>query len=80
MDFHDEPYYGHDDPDDGDSWVCRSEARAGTTRFYRCATTYIRLHDMRLILAMVFVTPKMDKLAILKRLLSALRLAQTSIK
>ncbi len=33
VDFHDEPYYGHDDPDDGDNWVCRAEARSGTTRF-----------------------------------------------
>jgi hypothetical protein len=33
VDFHDEPYYGRDDPDDGDNWVCRGEARAGTTRF-----------------------------------------------
>ena len=31
VDFHDEPYYGRDDPDDGDNWVCRGEARSGTT-------------------------------------------------
>ena len=41
VDFHDEPYYGCDDPDDPDNWVCRGEARAGTTRFYRCATAYL---------------------------------------
>src|SRR5262245_37148975 len=44
VDFHDEPYYGRDDPDSGDTWVCRGEARAGTTRFYRCATAYLMLH------------------------------------
>jgi putative transposase len=80
VDFHDEPYYGRDDPDDPENWVCRGEARAGTTRFYRCATAYIMLHDVRLTLAIVFVKPKMDKLSILKRLLSALRAAHISIK
>jgi hypothetical protein len=38
IDFHDEPYYGREPSDDDDNWVCRGEARAGTTRFYRCAT------------------------------------------
>lgn len=33
IDFHDEPYYGRDNPDDLANWVCRGEARAGTTRF-----------------------------------------------
>jgi hypothetical protein len=80
VDFHDEPYYGRDDPDDGDNWVCRGEARAGTTRFYRCATAYLMLHDMRLTLAVVFVKPTLDKVAILKRLLSVVCAAQMSIK
>jgi hypothetical protein len=80
VDFHDEPYYGRDDPDDRDNWVCRGEARSGTTRFYRCATAYLMLHDMRLTLAIVFVKPKMDKVIILKRLLNVVRAAQISIK
>jgi putative transposase len=80
VDFHDEPYYGREQPDDPDNWVCRGEARAGTTRFYRCATAYLLLHDVRLTLAIVFVKPKMDKLTILKRLLSAVRAAQIRIK
>ena len=80
VDFHDEPYYGRDDPDDGDNWVCRGEARAGTTRFYRCATAYLMLHDMRLTLAVVFVKPTLDKVSIIKRLLSVVRAAQVSIK
>jgi len=80
VDFHDEPYYGRDDPDSGDNWVCRGEARAGTTRFYRCATAYLMLHDVRLTLAIVFVKPKMDKVAILKRLLTAVQAAQIRIK
>jgi len=80
VDFHDEPYYGCDDPDDRDNCVCRGKARNGTTRFYRCATAYIMLHDVRLTLAIVFVKPKMDKVAILSRLLNAVRAAQISIK
>jgi hypothetical protein len=80
VDFHDEPYYGRDDPDDGDNWVCRGEARSGTTRFYRCATAYLMLHDVRLTLAVVFVKPKMDKVVILKRLLNGVRAAQLRIK
>ena len=80
VDFHDEPYYGREQADDPDNWVCRGEARAGTTRFYRCATAYLMLHDVRLTLAVVFVKPKMDKVAILKRLLSAVQAAQIRIK
>ena len=80
VDFHDEPYYGGEQLDDPDNWVCRGEARAGTTRFYRCATAYLMLHDLRLTLAVVFVKPKIDKVVILKRLLSALRAAQIRIK
>lgn len=80
VDFHDEPYYGREAPDERDNWVCRGEARAGTTRFYRCATAYLMLHDLRLTLAIVFVKPKMDKVAVLKRLLSAVRAAEISIK
>ncbi len=37
IDFHDEPYYGRCDMHDPDNWVCRGEAQAGTTYFYRCA-------------------------------------------
>jgi hypothetical protein len=80
VDFHDEPYYGHETPDEPDTWICRGEARQGTTRFYRCATAYLMLHDVRLTVAVVFVKPKMDKLTILKRLLSVVRTAQISIK
>jgi hypothetical protein len=80
VDFHDEPYYGRDDPNDPDNWVCRGEARAGTTRFYRCASAYLMVHDVRLTLAVVFVKPTLDKVTILKRLLSVLRAARIGIK
>jgi len=80
IDFHDQPFYGCDDPDDHENWVCRGEARAGTTRFYRCATAYILLHDLRLSVAVVFVKPTMDKLTVLERLLCAIKRAGLTIK
>jgi putative transposase len=80
IDFHDEPYYGHDDPDDPDNWVCRGEARAGTTRFYRCATAYVLVRDARLTIAVVFVKPKMDKVTILERLLRTVKRAGLALK
>ncbi|HKH21203.1 MAG TPA: hypothetical protein VKB53_10055 [Gammaproteobacteria bacterium] len=80
VDFHDQPYYGHDQADAPDTWVCRGQARALPTRFYRCATAYLILHDLRLTLAVVFVKPTIDKVTILKRLLSALPTAQIRIK
>jgi hypothetical protein len=80
FDFHDEPYYGRSDADDPDTWVCRGEARAGTTRFYRCATAYVLLHDVCLTVAVVFVKPGMDTLTILKRLLHAVQQAGLALK
>jgi Transposase DDE domain len=80
IDFHDEPYYGRDDPHNPENWVCRGEARAGTTRFYRCASAYLLLNDVRLTVAMVFVKPSMDTHTVLKRLLGAVRQAGVRLK
>ncbi len=73
VDFHDEPYYGQFDPDDPDNWVCRGEAQAGTTSFYRCATAYVMQRDARFTLAVVFVKPGDDKVTLLDRLLTHVR-------
>lgn len=80
IDFHDEPYYGRDDPDAPENWVCRGEARAGTTRFYRCATAYLLLNDVRLTVAVVFVKPTMETRTVLARLLCAVRQAGVPVK
>jgi len=80
VDFHDEPYYGRSEADDPDNWVCRGEAKSGTTRFYRCATAYLMQRDVRLTLAVVFVQPSMDKVTVLKRLLRAVQAAGVTIK
>jgi putative transposase len=70
LDEQDEPYYGRCDPDEKQNWVCRGEARAGTTYFYRCATAYVMLHDRRLTLAVVFVKPGDAPLTIVERLIT----------
>lgn len=70
VDLHDEPYYGRSDSDDPDNWVCRGEARAGTTHFYRCATAYVMLHDTRFTLAVVFVKPTVPLVVVLEQVLS----------
>jgi DDE family transposase len=80
VDFHDEPYYGRCDASDPDTWVCRGEAQAGTTSFYRCATAYVMQRDVRFTLAVVFVKPGDDKVALLRRLLSYVRQAGVRIR
>jgi hypothetical protein len=81
FDLHDAPYYGKDDdPDDPDCWVCRGEARAGTTRFYRCATAYVMHKDVRFTLAVEFVRPGNDLIKILKRLLRRVKALKIRLK
>jgi hypothetical protein len=81
FDLHDVPYYGKDDdPDDPDCWVCRGEARAGTTRFYRCATAYVMHNDVRFTLAVEFVRPGEDLIKILKRLVRRTKALKIRLK
>lgn len=80
IDLHDEPYYGQDDRDDPDCWVCRGEARAGTTHFYRCATAYVMHRDVRFTLAVVFVHPDNDLRWIVRQLCRRVKTLQIPIK
>jgi len=81
FDLHDAPYYGKDDdPDDPDGGVCRGEARAGTPRFYRCATVYVRPKDVRFTLAVEFVRPGEDLINILKRLVRRVKALNIRLK
>jgi len=81
FDLHDVPYYGKDDdPDDPDCWVCRGEARTGTTRFYRCATAYVMHKDVRFTLAVEFVRPGEDLIKILKRLVRRTKALKIRLK
>jgi len=81
FDLHDAPYYGKDDdPDDPDCWVCRGEARAGTTRFYRCATAYVMHKDVRFTVAVEFVRPGDDLIKILRRLVRRTKALKIRLK
>ena len=80
IDLHDEPYYGQTSPDDPDCWVCRGEATAGTTRFYRCATAYVMHRDVRFTLAVVFVQPDNDLRWIVQQLCRHVKTLQIPVK
>jgi hypothetical protein len=54
--------------------------RVSPTRFYRCATAYVLLHDARLTVAVVFVKPSMGTLTVLKLLLCAVKSAGLVLK
>lgn len=73
VDLHDECYYGESDDDDPDSWVCRGEKQNGTTHFYRCATVAVVRRRVRVTLAVAFVHPDEDLLAVVQKLLKIVR-------
>jgi hypothetical protein len=74
LDLHDVPYYGRTDQrNPADHWVCRGEAQAGTTRFYRCATAYVMQRDVRWSLAVTFVQPRDSQVSIVQRLIEHMR-------
>jgi putative transposase len=58
IDFHDEPFYGHSP--ELVSYVCRGEAKAGTTRFFRVATAYVIFKGLRLTLPSPGATGRND--------------------
>ena len=70
IDFHDRPYYGKQ-PQNTALWI-RSQAKDGTTRFYRIATCYVMLNGRRVTLALRFVLPDDDTLTVLQDLLKRL--------
>ena len=67
MDFHDRPYYGKS-PQEAGLWI-RSQAKDGTTRFYRLATAYILANTLRFTLGVRFVLPGTSKVDVLCHLL-----------
>ncbi len=75
IDLHDQPFYGQDD-----EWVCRGEAKAGTTCFYRVATAYLICQGVRFTLALEFVRPEHDKAELLKSLLGLVEQAGVKMK
>ena len=78
LDFHDRPYYGKTSQAEG-RWV-RARAKDGTTHFYRIATTYVMLHDLRVTLAIHFVLPQEETVEVVKTLLQQVKKRQIRIK
>jgi putative transposase len=78
IDFHDRPYYGKTSQADG-LWV-RGEAKDGTTHFYRVATAYLMLNRVRITLAIRFVVPQDDTVAVLEHLLGRLHTLGLRVK
>jgi putative transposase len=64
-------YYGKLNQEDG-FWV-RGQAKDGTTRFYRIATVYLIVHDLRFTLGLRFVRPKDDTVTVLTSLLKQIK-------
>lgn len=67
IDFHDRPYYGKTSQEEG-LWV-RSQAKDGTTHFYRIATAYVIQHGLRVTLALHFFLPSDSIVSVMKTLL-----------
>jgi len=78
LDFHDRPYYGKTPQAEG-LWI-RAQAKDGTTHFYRIATAYVMLHDLRVTLAIHFVLPREETVEVVKTLLQQIERCQIRIK
>ena len=78
LDFHDRPYYGKTSQTEG-LWV-RTQAKDGTTHFYRIATAYVMLHDLRVTLAIHFVLPEDETVKTVEILLHQVKKGQIRIK
>lgn len=71
IDLHDRPYYGKTSQEEG-LWV-RSEAKEGTTHFYRVATAYVIHHGLRVTLALRFFVPTDSIVGVLELLLGRIK-------
>ena len=59
--------------------VCRGEAKAGTTRFFRIGTVYLICNNIRLTLGVIFVLKDTDLVSIVANLLEDVKLKKISI-
>jgi putative transposase len=78
IDYHDQGYYGKSEQNEG-LWV-RAEAKNGTTRVYRVATSYVILNGFRFTLAIKFVGPRDENKSVLKFLLKRLKALKIGVK
>jgi hypothetical protein len=77
IDFHDRPDYGKT-PQEKGLWV-RAQAKDGTTHFYRIATVYVILKNLRVTLAIHFVRPEDETVEIVKLMLKRVKKRQIRI-
>ena len=66
LDMHDEPFYGTTPA--LRTYVCRGEAKEGTTHFYRVATLYAMWRAVRVTLAITYVLPEESTLSVVQHL------------
>jgi putative transposase len=71
IDCHDEPFYGK--TAELRSYACRSEAKEGTTHFYRLASLYVMWRQVRVTLAVTYVFPEDSTEGVVQRLLERMR-------
>jgi putative transposase len=71
IDEHDEPFYGK--TPELRAYTRRSRAKQGTTRFFRIISAYVMYRQMRLTLAVTFVLPEDNTLAVVSRLYQRLQ-------
>ncbi len=71
LDLHDQAFYGKDK--ELLSFACRSQAKAGTTYFFRIASAYVMQKGVRMTLGVVFVRPQMSLKELVSRLTERVR-------
>jgi putative transposase len=70
IDTHDEPFYGK--TLELLTYTCKTQAKAGTSRFFRIASAYVIWREVRLTLALTYVLPEDDLPNVVERLLQRL--------
>jgi hypothetical protein len=70
IDLHDEPFYGK--TPELRTYTCKSQAKDGTTHFFRFASAYVIWREVRLTLAVTYVLPEDALVDVVRRLLQRL--------
>ena len=78
IDLHDQAFYGKD-PGLLEC-VCRGDAKAGTTRFFRIATVYLICDNMRLTLGIIFMLRDTDLVSVVANLLTDVKLKKIRVE
>jgi putative transposase len=71
IDTHDEPFYGK--TAELRAYTCKTQAKAGTTHFFRIASAYVIWQEVRLTLALTYVLPDDRLPKVVEKLLTRLK-------